>query len=99
MNTKKSIFLVLSIVAFLAFFLFIIFGNHGLVDLYHLKAQRDSLLKENAKIKKENIYLYREIDRLKHDPEYVENVARRELGVIRKDEIIIKMKKKQKEKQ
>lgn len=99
MNTKKSIFLVLSIFAFLAFFLFIIFGNHGLVDLYHLKAERDSLLKENAKLEKENISLYREIDRLRNDPEYVENVARRELGVIGKEEIIIKVKKKKKGKQ
>jgi cell division protein FtsB len=31
---------------------------------------------------------------LKNDPEYVEDVARKELGVIGKDEVIIKVKPK-----
>ena len=48
---------------------------------------------KNAELKQENISLYREIGRLKNDPKYVENVARQELGVIGKDEVIIKVKK------
>jgi cell division protein FtsB len=51
------------------------------------------LSKNNDALKKENLSLYREIERLKNDPEYVEDVARKELGVIGKDEVIIKVKK------
>ena len=40
-----------------------------------------------------NLSLYREIDRLKHDPKYIEDVVRRELGLIGKDEVIFKLKK------
>jgi len=31
-----------------------------------------------------------EIDRLKHDPAYIEDVARKEFGMIGKDEILVK---------
>jgi cell division protein FtsB len=34
--------------------------------------------------------LYRSIERLKSDPAYIESIARKELGMIRKEEIIIK---------
>jgi cell division protein FtsB len=34
-----------------------------------------------------------EIDRLKHDPEYIENIARQELGMIGENEVILKPRK------
>ena len=74
--------------------LFIVFGENGLTDLYKLKMEKDNLLKKNDELKKENLSLYREIERLKNDPGYVEDVARKELGVIGKDEVIIKIKPK-----
>ena len=73
--------------------LFIVFGENSLTDLYQLKIKKDNLSKKNDVLKKENLSLYREIERLKNDPEYVEDVARKELGVIGKDEVIIKVKK------
>jgi len=73
---------------------FIVFGENGLSDLYRLKKQKENLSKKNDELKKENISFYREIERLKHDPRYVEDVARKELGVIGKDEVIIKVKPK-----
>lgn len=74
--------------------LFIAFGENSLTDLYKLKMEKDNLSKKNDALKKENLSLYREIERLKNDPSYVEDVARKELGVIGKDEMIIKVKKK-----
>jgi cell division protein FtsB len=35
--------------------------------------------------------LYREIDRVKNDLKYIENVARQELGMVGKDEVILRM--------
>lgn len=74
--------------------LFIIFGENGLTDLYQLKTKKDHLSKKNEELKTKNLTLYREIERLKNDPGYVEDVARKELGVIGKDEVIIKVKPK-----
>ena len=73
--------------------IFTLFGENGLADLHLLKTERDILLKKNDELIRENLSLYREIERLKNDPEYVENVARNELGVIGKDEVVIKVKK------
>jgi cell division protein FtsB len=93
-SSKKKIAIVLAIMTMCLMLLFIVFGENGLTDLYKLKMEKDNLLKKNDELKKENLSLYREIERLKNDPGYVEDVARKELGVIGKDEVIIKIKPK-----
>jgi cell division protein FtsB len=91
--SKQSVLFALAIILLFSLLIFTIFGENGLSDLYRLKTERDVLLKKNAELIRENLSLYREIERLKNDPEYVENVARNELGVIGKDEVVIKVKK------
>ena len=73
----------------------IIFGDNGLVDFVLIKGERDRLVEKNGKLNQENLNMYREIDRLKNDPKFVENVVRQELGVIDKDEVIFKTGKNQ----
>ncbi len=93
MTSKKNILLAFAIVILFWLLMFIIFSENGLADLKQLKTERDILLKKNDELIRKNLSLYREIERLKNDPEYVENVARKELGVIGKDEVVIKVKK------
>ena len=76
----------------------IIFGDNGLVDFGLIKGEKDMLVEKNEKLNRENLVMYREIDRLKNDPRFVENVVRQELGVIGKDEIVFKTDKKQNKK-
>ncbi len=95
MSLKKNIMFVLAIVTMFLMLLFIVFGENGLTDLHKLKMEKDNLSKKNEELKKENLSLYREIERLKNDPSYVEDVARKELGVIGENEVIIKVKPKQ----
>lgn len=98
MSSKQNILIAFAILTIFTLLLFIMFGDNGLADLHLLKAERDALVEENRRLVRENLSLYREIDRLKHDPEFVENVARQELGVIGKDEVILKLKPGEKEK-
>jgi cell division protein FtsB len=93
MNLKKNVMLVMAIMSMFLMLLFIVFGENGLTDLYRLKIKRDNLSTINRELTKKNLSFYREIERLKNDPKYVEDVARRDLGVIGKDELIIKVKK------
>ena len=93
MISKQNILLVFAIIGLFLLLMFTLFGENGLADLYRLKTERNVLLKKNDELIRENLSLYREIERLKNDPEYVENVARNELGVIAKDEVVIKVKK------
>jgi cell division protein FtsB len=94
MNTKQRIFVGISILLLFCLLLFIMFSDSGLADLFKLKSDRDRLLQENEKLKQENLSLYRTIDRLKNDPEYIESIARKELGMIKRDEVILKPKDK-----
>lgn len=69
--------------------LFSLFGDRGLSDFFVLKSERDRLQHENIQLKQENDTLYRTIERLRNDPQYIESVARKELGMIKKDEVIL----------
>ena len=93
MSSKQKILLSLIILILFNLLLVIVFGDNGLVDFHMLKKERDMLIEKNAELDQENLSLYREIERLKNDPKYVENVARQELGMVEKDELIFKLKK------
>lgn len=92
--TKRQRILI-SITAFLLvpLFFFIIFSEHGLLDLNLLKKEKNALVEQNEQLARKNLSLSVEIDRLENDPKFIENVARQELGMIGKDEMILKPKK------
>lgn len=90
MTRKHNILLSISILLLLGFFFFIIVSEHGLADLRYIKKERDRLVEENQKRTATNQAISVEIHRLKHDPAYIESIARQELGMIGEDEIILK---------
>jgi cell division protein FtsB len=91
-NLKQKIFLFVIILAFFNLLLIIIFGSNGFVDLISLKKEVTILKEKNEGLARENLSLYREIDRLKNDLDFIESVARKELGVVRKDELVFEFK-------
>ncbi|MBW2514026.1 MAG: septum formation initiator family protein [Deltaproteobacteria bacterium] len=92
MGDRQKILLSVVIVLLVSLLLFIMFSDSGLADLFKLKSEKDRLLQENARLKRENLTLYRTIERLKNDPEYIESIARKELGMIKEGEVILKPK-------
>ena len=90
MTRKKGIFLSIAGLLLFSLLFFIIFGEYGYIDLTVLKTERDQLVEKKELQKNENISLSIEIDRLKNDPEYIENIARHELGMVAEDELILK---------
>ena len=90
MNRRQNIFLSIAALALASLLFFIIFGEHGLIDLNTLKSERDQLAEKSEQLTLKNLSLSVEIDRLKHDPKYIENVARQELGMVGEDELILK---------
>lgn len=86
---KKTVLVIFGII--LVFFSFVIlFMPNGIIKLNIKKKEMAESAKINTEIKKENKKLYREVVRLKSDPQYLEDVARKELGMIKDDEIIIR---------
>ncbi len=80
--------IVIAIIALLT-----IFGDRGLVRIYKLSKDRDSIKAYNEKIKEENTAMRDEIQRLKTDDKYIEMVARKELGMIGKNEVVYQFEK------
>jgi len=92
LSRKHKILFSIGIGIVFSLFLLIIFGNNAMLELTRLKKERDVIIKKNKELALNNNSMYNEIKRLKHDPKYIENVARRELGMIRKDEVILQFK-------
>jgi len=91
MNSKHNVGVSMAILAMFSLFMFILFGDNGLADLKLMEKGRDSLALKNEQLIRKNFSIHRSIQRLKNDPVYIENVAREELGVIGRKEIIFKL--------
>jgi cell division protein FtsB len=65
-----------------------VFGDKGLLNLYHMTKERDGIVAEERLLEKENNAIRIEIEKLKKDRRYIASIARQELGMIGKDEII-----------
>lgn len=75
------------------------FGERGFIHLYRMDRERQTYLEKINKLERENRELLDEIQRLRSDREYVENLGRREMGLVKEDEIMYRFEaKKEKEK-
>ena len=90
MIKRRRIALGLVLSAMFVLLLVVIFGDNGWVELRRLQNAHMALVKGNLLLTKENSQMYAIVDRLQHDPIYIENIARQELGMIRPNEVIFK---------
>jgi cell division protein FtsB len=66
----------------------VIFGTNGMVVYTHKRAEYRKLLQETEQIDEEHSKLEKQVDRMKHDPEAIEEEARNTLGYTKKGEIV-----------
>ena len=66
----------------------ITFGDRGLIDNYRMKEKLMSLKKNNHEITLENIALKKNITLLRDNLSYIGMVARSELGMVKKGELV-----------
>jgi cell division protein FtsB len=66
----------------------IAFGNRGLVDNYMMRERLAALKKANQDIARENRGLKKTIILLRSELPYVEMVARNELGMVKKGDLV-----------
>ena len=74
--------------AFLILGLLTFFGDKGILHLLRLQKELIRIKEMNVKIEEENRKLKEEVKRLKHEKRYIEEIARKELGMVREGEII-----------
>jgi cell division protein FtsB len=85
--TKKRILLstlfLFLILGFLTFF-----GDKGIPHLLRLQKELVRIKEMNIKMEEENRRLREEVRRLQHEKRYIEEIARKELGMVKEGEII-----------
>jgi cell division protein FtsB len=67
---------------------FALFGEKGVIKIIRLKQERDRIIADVNRMQEENKRLQEEIRRLREDSRYLESVARRDLGLIKENEIL-----------
>lgn len=92
MNNRQRVIISISGIILVALMFFIVFSERGLADLNWLRNEKRLLVEQNSAVENDNRTLSIEIDRLKKDPAYIEQIARHKLGMIGRDELIIKSK-------
>lgn len=97
MSTKKGKFwkIPFIILCFLGAIVgWLAFGERGLLRLYNAEMERQAHIDRIRQLAAENQALMEEINRLRNDIEYAESVARKELNLIKENEVIYRFKKK-----
>lgn len=70
---------------------FAVFGDKGLLDVYRLKSELNGILSYNRSLDDENRALEEKIGLLKTDRRYIGYIARKELGMIGKNEVVYRI--------
>ena len=71
----------------------LVFGEQGLLHLYHTELERQAYVERIRQLTEENQALLDEISRLRTDMEYVESVARKHFNMIKPNEVIYRFAK------
>jgi cell division protein FtsB len=80
----------LALCLILPFGVWLCFGDGGIVHLYRLDSERAAHLERIKRLAQENQALNAEVERLRTDIRYIEKMARRELGLVRENELIFR---------
>jgi cell division protein FtsB len=81
------------VVFLLVMALLITFGNRGLVDNYLMNKRLTELKSQNDEIAIENNELKRKILLLRDNLDYIETLARSELGMVKEGDIVYRLTK------
>jgi len=66
----------------------LLYGEKGYLSYLGLEQEKEDLIQSNAEWREKNRRLYEHIERLRHDPAYIEKVARKELGLVKEGELV-----------
>ncbi len=86
MGKKRVLLFVFILLFILGIFTF--FGEKGIFSLLGIQKEVARIKEKNVKLEEENQKLREEVKRLQTDKRYIEEIARKELGMVKEGEII-----------
>ena len=85
---KRKRLLLLILISLLIFGILTFFGEKGIFHLFRLQKELTRVKEKNFKLEEENQKLREGVKRLQSDKRYIEEIARKELGMVKEGEII-----------
>jgi cell division protein FtsB len=79
------------VVVLIAMMLLIVFGKRGVVDNYLIGKRIDQLKLQKSMIAAESDELKKKIFLLRGDLNYIESIARNELGMVKKGDVVYRL--------
>ena len=67
-----------------------VYGGHQMLRVRAMRGEIAAMERDLVSLRARTTELSRTVERLRHDPAYVEKIAREELGYVRPDETILK---------
>lgn len=86
----QSVLIIALVALILSFAWLIFFSDKGLMAMELSEEKKQETVLQNQILKQQNHVLNGEIERLRSDPDYIEDVARQDLGMVAPDEVIFK---------
>lgn len=88
-NAGNRLPFLLAAVILCAAVLYSIFGEVGIVNTYKIHETQKQLEEENVRLRREVAELRKQVEALRSNPAVIEEIARKELGLIGKKENVI----------
>lgn len=88
-RSGKRIPLLLAAIILGAAVLYSIFGEIGIVNTYKIQNTHMQLVEKNERLRQEIATLHKQVEALRSNPSAIEEIARKELGLIGKKENVI----------
>jgi cell division protein FtsB len=85
-SQRRVVYLFSSLLVALS--LFTAFGERGVFHLWRLWGEKKQLEERNFLLQKENETLRERVNRIRHDDLYLEKIAREELGLVKRGEMV-----------
>jgi cell division protein FtsB len=92
MKIKKIILIFLFVTAVTIGLAITIFGQRGFIHMVMLEKELEEFRNQNSQLQKENDAIKQEIELLKNNFKHMEELARKELGLVKKDELVYHLK-------
>jgi cell division protein FtsB len=67
-----------------------VYGSNQVLRVTHMRREMETMERDIVSLRARADELSRAVERLRHDPAYLEKLAREELGYVRPDETVLK---------
>lgn len=88
---KKFIIIGFFLTTLIALLLLTVFGQRGFIHVIRLQSELQEIENKNMLLRQENESLKKDIELLKNNLKYLEEIARKELGLIKEGEIVYRL--------